>query len=101
VWHQVLDFRQKSPDEAYAIEAKRAGVSVADYKALQQGLEWLTPQQTLEGFQPGNTTRSLVYAGKIVADFMLSQKLLSKKPPSTTELIDERFMKAYMAKATT
>ncbi|MGB8698442.1 MAG: hypothetical protein WCD18_03410, partial [Thermosynechococcaceae cyanobacterium] len=101
VWHQVLDFREKSPEAAYAIEAKRAGVSVADYKTLQQGLEWLTPQQTLENFQPGNTTRSLAHAGEIVADFMLKQKLISTKPPATNELIDDRFMKAYVAKATT
>lgn len=98
VWHQVLEFRKKNQEEAYAIEAKRAGVSVRDYAALQKELEWLTPQQTLETFQPGNTTRSLVYAGKIVADFMLNQKLLQTAPPVTETLIDDRFMKDYVSR---
>ncbi len=98
VWHQVLDFRQKNQGDAYAIEVKRAGVSVQDYAALQKGLEWLTPKQTLETFKPGNTTRSLVYAGKVVADFMLKQKLLKTAPPATKTLIDDQFMKDYTSR---
>ncbi|MDX2215569.1 MAG: ABC transporter substrate-binding protein [Oculatellaceae cyanobacterium bins.114] len=96
VWHQVLDFRNQNQKDAYAIEAKRAGVSVEDYAALQKGLEWLTPQQTLETFQPGNTTRSLLYAGKVVADFMLEQQLLQTSPPDTATLINDRFIKDYV-----
>lgn len=98
VWHQVLDFRNQHRQDAYKIEAKRAGVSVEDYIALQKGLEWLTPQQTLETFKPGNTTRSLLHAGKVVADFMVEQKLLQTAPPDTATLIDERFMKDYVAR---
>ena len=98
VWHQVLDFRKKNQTEAYKIEAKRAGVSVEEYAALQKGLEWLTPKQTLETFKPGNNTRSLVYAGKVVGDFMVGQKLLQTAPPSTETLIDERFMKDYVSR---
>jgi len=98
VWHQVLDFRNHNQKDAYAIEAKRAGVSVEDYASLQKGLEWLTPQQTLETFKPGNTTRSLIYAGKVVADFMLEQKLLQTAPPATETLIDDRFMKNYVSR---
>ncbi|MBW4661877.1 MAG: ABC transporter substrate-binding protein [Drouetiella hepatica Uher 2000/2452] len=98
VWHQVLDFRSKNQDAAYAIEAKRAQVSVEDYATLQKGLDWLTPEQTLETFKPGNTTRSLIYAGKVVADFMLEQKLLQTSPPTTETLIDDRFMKDYVSR---
>jgi NitT/TauT family transport system substrate-binding protein len=98
VWHQVLDFRKQNQEAAYAIEAKRAGVSVADYAELQKGLEWLTPQQTLDSFKPGNTTRSLPYAGKVVADFMVEQKLLKAAPPETETLIDDRFMKDYVSR---
>ena len=98
VWHQVLAFRQKDQAAAYAIEAKRAGVSVKEYAALQKGLEWLTPKQTLETFKPGNTTRSLIYAGKVVAEFMQEQKLLKAAPPATETLIDDRFMKDYVAR---
>jgi len=98
VWYQVLDFRQKNQGAAYTIEAKRAGVSVEDYAALQKGLEWLTPKQILETFKPGNTTRSLVYAGKVVADFMLEQKLLKTAPPETETLIDDQFMKDYVSR---
>jgi len=61
-------------------------------------LEWLTPKQILETFKPGNTTRSLVYAGKVVADFMLEQKLLKTAPPETETLIDDQFMKDYVSR---
>lgn len=98
VWHQVLDFRNQNQKDAYAIEAKRAGVSVEDYAALQKGLEWLAPQQTLETFELGNTTRSLPYAGKVVADFMVEQQLLETTPPATKTLIDDRFMKDYVSR---
>ncbi len=98
VWHKVLDFRNKNQKEAYAIEAKRAGVTVEEYSTLQKGLEWLSPKQTLETFKPGNDTRSLVFAGKVVADFMLNQKLLKSQPLATEGLIDDRFMKDYVAR---
>ncbi|MBD2463549.1 ABC transporter substrate-binding protein [Oscillatoria sp. FACHB-1407] len=98
VWHQVLDFRNQHQQEAYAIEAKRAGVSVEDYATLQKGLEWLTPQQTLETFKPGDTTRSLLHAGKVVADFMVEQKLLQTTPPDIATLIDNRFMQDYVSR---
>ena len=58
----------------------------------------VNPKQTLETFKPGNTTRSLVYAGKVVADFMVEQKLLKTAPPATETLIDDRFMKDYVSR---
>lgn len=73
-------------------------MSVEDYATLQKGLKWLTPIQTLETFKPGNTTLSLIYAGKVVADFMLEQKLLKTASPATETLIDDRFMKDYVSR---
>lgn len=98
VWHQVLDFRKTNTDEAIAIEAKRAGVSVEEQRALLEKIDWLTPQETLETFKPGNTTKSLVYAGEVVADFMLEQKLITTRPPATATLIDDRFIKDYISR---
>ena len=98
VWHQVLNFRKINTDEAIAIEAKRAGVSVEEHRALLEKIDWLTPQETLETFKPGNTTKSLVYAGKVVADFMLEQKLITTRPPATETLIDDRFLKDYVSR---
>lgn len=98
VWHQVLDFRKTDTDKALAIEAKRAGVSVEEQKALLEKLDWLTPQETLETFKPGNTTKSLVYAGEVVTNFMLEQKLITTRPPATETLIDDRFIKDYISR---
>lgn len=98
VWHQVLDFRKTNTEKALAIEAKRAGVSVEEQKALLEKLDWLTPQETLETFKPGNTTKSLVYAGEVVTNFMLEQKLITTRPPATETLIDDRFMKDYISR---
>lgn len=98
VWHQVLNFRKTNTTEAIAIEAKRAGVSAEEQRALLEKIEWLTPQETLEAFKPGNTTKSLVYAGKVVADFMVEQKLVTTRPPATETLIDDRFLKDYVSR---
>lgn len=98
VWNQVLDFRKTNADEAIAIEATRAGVSAEEHRALVEGIDWLTPQEMLETFKPGNTTESLVHAGEVVADFMLEQKLITTRPPATETLIDDRFLKDHVSR---
>jgi NitT/TauT family transport system substrate-binding protein len=96
VWYQTLDYRTQHLDEVLAIEAKQAGVSVAEYQKLLEGLKWLTPQEVNAAFQPGQTNDSLIYTAKEVTEFMLSQKLLSKEPPAFETLIDDRFLKAHL-----
>ena len=97
VWYQTLDYRNTHLEEVLPIEAKQAGVSVEEYKNLLKGFKWLSPQEAIFTFQPRETTQSLIYTANQITEFMLNQKLLSRKPPAFTELIDERFIKNYLS----
>jgi NitT/TauT family transport system substrate-binding protein len=99
-WFKTQTYRQANLQEVLPIEAKQAGVSVADYQILLNGFKWLTPQETIKAFQPGNTTESAVYTSELVADFMLKQKLITTKPEAFTRYIDDRFIKQYVASQT-
>jgi NitT/TauT family transport system substrate-binding protein len=96
VWYQTLNYRQSHLDEVLAIEAKQAGVSVAEYKKLLEGFEWLTPQAALTALQPGNTTASMVYTAKEVSRFMVAQNLADKAAPDFGTLVDSQFVKAIL-----
>jgi NitT/TauT family transport system substrate-binding protein len=97
VWYKTLDYRKAHLSEVLPIEAKQAGVSVADYQSLLKGFKWLTPQECMKALQPGNTAESAIYASDIVADFMLKQKLITTKPESFANLIEPQFIKQYLA----
>ena len=57
------------------------------------GFKWLTPQDARAMFQPGTTTKSLVFNAEDVSSLMLKEKLIAKPLPPITELIDDRFLK--------
>jgi NitT/TauT family transport system substrate-binding protein len=92
-WYQTQDYRKTHLEEVLPIEAKQAGVSVKEYQELLKGFKWLTPQEAMDSFQAGTTSKSLLYTAKQVADFMIKQKLMEKQPPAFDELIDDRFLK--------
>lgn len=95
VWYSTLDYRRSHLNEVLPIEAKQAGISVAEYQNLLKGFEWLTPQEAIAALQPGNTTQSMLNTAKVVSDFMLRQKLLTKEPPAFTQLIDDRALREW------
>lgn len=97
VWFKTLEYRKTHLNEVLPIEAKQAGTEIKDYQALLKGFKWLTPQDCIKAFEPGNTTESAVYASDVIADFMLKQKLISNKPGSFTSFIDSRFVNQYLA----
>lgn len=100
VWYQTLNYRKENLDEVLAIEAKQAGVSVAEYQQLLAGFEWLTPQAALTALQPGDTTASMIHTAQEVSSFMLAQKLSDKPAPDFTTLVDDQFIKAILADKT-
>ena len=93
VWYKTLAYRQTNLEEVLTIEAKQAGSSVKDYQNLLTGSKWLTPQDARAMFQPGTTTKSLVFNAEDVSSLMLKEKLIAKPLPPITELIDDRFLK--------
>lgn len=99
VWYQTLDYRQANLSEALAIKAKRAGTSVEEYQQLLEGLKWHTASESLAVLQPGNDPQSVINAGKVVSDFLTTQKIITAQPPAMTELLDDRFLQTYLATA--
>lgn len=100
VWYKTLAYRQTHLDEALAIEAKQAGVTIANYKNLLAGFKWLAPQEAKAMFQPGKTAQSLVFNAEDVGSLMLKEKLIPKQLPPITELIDDRFLKQILTQST-
>ena len=96
VWYETLKYRQGHLDEVLPIEAKQAGVSVAEYQKLLTGFEWLTPKAALTSLQPGDTTDSMIHTAKEVSRFMVAQKLADKPAPDFSQFIDSRFIKAIL-----
>lgn len=96
-WFTTLDFIQKNKDTAYNIMAKRAGVSVEEYKQYASGTRIFTVEENLKAFQPGNNMTSLLYAANEMSKF-LNDVGLAKNKPDTTLLFDDRFVKAYAQK---
>ncbi len=76
VWYQTLAYRTAHLDEVLSIEAKQAGVSLEEYNIILKGFKWLTPEECLKTFKPGNTMGSVVYASRVIGEFMLGQKLI-------------------------
>lgn len=93
-WFVTLDYLKANQTKAYEIMAKRAGVSLDEYKAYANGTRLFTLQENLQAFQPGNDMTSLLYAAEEMSKFLVDVGL-AKQKPNTTLLFDDRFVKAY------
>ncbi len=96
VWYQTLAYRTAHLDEVLSIEAKQAGVSLEEYNIILKGFKWLTPEECLKTFKPGSTMGSVVYASRVIGEFMLEQKLISSKPDSIEPYINRQFVEQYL-----
>ncbi|EKQ70966.1 ABC transporter, substrate-binding protein, aliphatic sulfonates family [Leptolyngbyaceae cyanobacterium JSC-12] len=96
-WFATLEYLKRNQASAYEIMAKRAGVSVAEYKEYADGTRLFTLEENLKAFQPGNDMTSLLYAADEMSKFLMDVGL-AKTKPNTTLLFDDRFVKAYAQK---
>ena len=96
-WFATLDYIKANPDKAIAIMAKRAGVSIDEYKEYAKGTQIFTIEENLKAFQPGNNMTSLMFAAGEMTKF-LEQVGLAKEKPDLNKLFDDRFVKAYAEK---
>ena len=96
-WFATLDYLKANQAKAYEIMAKRAGVSLDEYKDYANGTRLFTLEENLRAFQPGNGMGSLLFAAAEMSKF-LGDVGLAKKQPNTTLLFDDRFVKAYAQK---
>lgn len=95
-WFATLDFIAANPDKAYQTMAKRAGVSVADYKQYNAGTKIFTIEDNLKAFSPGKDMTSLSFAATEISKFLVEAKLATKAP-DLSKIFDDRFVKAYAA----
>lgn len=97
-WFATLDYVKANPDKATEIMARRAGVSVDEYKEYAKGTKIFTIEENLKAFQPGNDMSSLMFAAGEMTSF-LEEVGLAKQKPDISKLLDDRFVKAYAEKA--
>jgi NitT/TauT family transport system substrate-binding protein len=97
-WFATLDFIAKNKDKATQVMAEKAGVSVAEYKDYDAGTKIFTIAENIKAFEPGSDMTALPYAAEQISKF-LTDAGLAKKAPDLTKLFDDRFVKAYAAKA--
>lgn len=97
-WFATLDYIKANQDQAHSIMAKRAGVSIEEYKEYADGTKIFTVEENLKAFQPANNMSSLIFAAEEMSDFLVEAGLASQKPDLNL-LFDDRFVKAYAEKA--
>lgn len=93
-WFATLDFMRTNPAQAYEIMARRAGVSIDEYKQYADGTRIFTLEENLKAFQPGTDMTSLLYAADEMSQFLMDVGL-AKTKPNTRLLFDDRFVKAH------
>jgi NitT/TauT family transport system substrate-binding protein len=92
-WFDTLNWIAGNSDEASQIMAKRAGVSVADYKTYDAGTTIFTRKQNLAAFASGDTPANLNHQAGAIADFLVASGLVDKKP-SLEGLFEPQFVQA-------
>lgn len=93
-WFDTLDFIRANKEKAYATMAKRAGVTVEEYKEYDAGTKIFSLEENLKAFQPGSDTRSLNTAAVSISKFLVEAGL-AKQAPDLSKIFDDRFVKAY------
>ena len=95
-WFDTLAYIKANPDETYAIMAKRAGVSVEDYKSYDSGTTIFSIDDNLAAFTPGEDMTHLPYAADQIAKFLVANDLAQTKP-DLTKIFDDQFVKTSAA----
>ncbi|PSB27405.1 ABC transporter substrate-binding protein [Chlorogloea sp. CCALA 695] len=97
-WFATLDYIATNSDSAIAIMAKRAGVSIPEYREYAEGTHIFSIEENLKAFLPGKDRTSLAFAAEEMSEF-LTNVGLAKQKPDISNLFDDRFIKAYAQKA--
>ncbi|MBP2326885.1 NitT/TauT family transport system substrate-binding protein [Kibdelosporangium banguiense] len=91
-WFDTIDWISRNPDAAATIMAGRGGVSPADYRGYGAGTTFLTRDENIKMFAPGDTPQHLTHQARLISDFMRDTGL-TETTPSLTGLFDGRFVK--------
>jgi NitT/TauT family transport system substrate-binding protein len=95
-WFATLDYIAANPDEALAIMAERAGVSVEEYQSYEAGTTIFSVEDNLEAFGSGTDFTSLQFAAEQIAQFLIDSEFV-EQAPSLEGVFDPSFVEAYAA----
>jgi NitT/TauT family transport system substrate-binding protein len=92
-WFDTLAWIAANHDAALTIMAKKAGVSIDDYKSYDAGTTIFSRDANLSAFASGSTPANLDYEATQIAQFLVDAKLAEAKP-SLDGLFEPKFVKA-------
>lgn len=93
-WFMTLDFIRANQDKSLGIMAKRAGVSVAEYREYDAGTTLFSIEDNRKAFAAGNDMTHLNFAADEIARFMLENDFVDKEFDFAT-VFEPRFVSAY------
>jgi NitT/TauT family transport system substrate-binding protein len=97
-WFATLEYIQANQDKSKGIMAKRANVTVEEYKDYADGTKIFTVEENIKAFEPGSDMDSLQFAAQEIGKFLVEVGLAAQQP-DTSKIFDDRFVKAYAEKA--
>jgi NitT/TauT family transport system substrate-binding protein len=92
-WFDTMAWIAANKDAALGIMAKKAGVSIDDYRSYDAGTTIFTRDQNLSAFASGTTPANLDFEAAQIAQFLIDAKLAEAKP-SLVGLFEPKFVKA-------
>lgn len=97
VWYETLAYLDEHPDEATAIMAGVAELSVEDYESFAAGTTLFTVDDALAAFEDGDDTTSLQYTAQLINPFLVESGLTQEEAdldglfdPSFTQAVADR-----------
>jgi NitT/TauT family transport system substrate-binding protein len=92
-WFDTIKWITENKDAAIAIMAKKADVSVDEYKSYDGGTTIFTREQNLAAFTSGTAPTNLDFQAGQIADFLVATGLTPSKP-ALDGLLESKFVQA-------
>jgi NitT/TauT family transport system substrate-binding protein len=93
-WFMTLDYIEANQSKGLDIMAKRAGVSVDEYKEYDAGTTLFSLEQNLKAFSSGSDMTYLNYAAEEISRFLLENEFVEEKI-ELAKVFEPRFVRAY------
>ncbi len=93
-WYATLDYIEANPDEANAIMAEQAGVSVEEYAGFAEGTRLFTAEEAVASMT-GDAETDLPAMTEQVSSFLLDTELVEEEPDAAG-LYDPSFTEDYL-----
>ena len=95
-WYMTLDYINENPEEAIAIMAERAGVSVEEYEEYDAGTTLFSAEEAAAAYTSGEDFSHLDYAAREIATFLLETGFVEDEI-DVTKVLDGSFTNAYLS----